>query len=124
MIWFCDTHSYDAIKSVYTFPTYKQLKTFYKTRIAPEFSDGYYASLVDKAHEMSQEQMKIRNSTLIFRSSSKAGSLEGIDADMFAMDEYDHIDSTAEQSALEAMSSSKYGFMRRWSTPKLCGGLF
>lgn len=97
--------------------TYKQLKTFYKTRIVPEFSDGYYASLVDKAHEMSQEQMKIRNSTLIFRSSSKAGSLEGIDSDYFSLDEYDRIDSTAEQSALEAMSSSKYGFMRRWSTP-------
>lgn len=90
MIYFLDTHSYDSVKGLYTFPTYKQLKTFYKTRIVPEFDSGYYSTLVDKIHGMSQEQMGIRNSTLIFRTSSNSGSVEGVDIDAAFMDEFDH----------------------------------
>lgn len=90
MIYFLDTHSYDNVKGLYTFPNYRSLKTFYKTRIVPEFNSGYYSTLVDKLHGMSQEQMNIRNSTLVFRTSSKAGSVEGIDIDFASLDEYDH----------------------------------
>ena len=88
LIWFCDVHSSQNVKALYTFPTYKSLKTFYKTRISPEFESGYYSTLSDDNH-MSQEQMSIRNSTLIFRSSSKGSSMEGIDVDFVSLDEYD-----------------------------------
>lgn len=90
IIYFLDTHSSENVKGLYTFPTYRQLKTFYKTRIVPEFSSGYYSTIVDAVHGMSQEQMNIRNSTLIFRTSSQGGSVEGIDVDYVGLDEYDH----------------------------------
>lgn len=56
--------------------TYRQLQDFYKQRIRTEFEDGYYSTLVDPKL-MSMNQMKIRDSTVMFRSSSKGSSMEG-----------------------------------------------
>lgn len=85
-----DTHSAQGVRGLYTFPTYRQLTDFYKTRIVPEFQKGYYKSLVNK-NSMSQNKMKIRNSDLFFRSSSSGSSMEGIDVDYVSLDEYDRI---------------------------------
>lgn len=117
-LWFCDTHSYDSVNALYTFPTNKQMKDFVKSRINPEFQDGYYASIIDKYND-SLDQKSIRNSRILFRSSSKGSSMEGVDIDLLSLDEYDRLNPTAEISALESLSSSKYGLIRRWSTPKL-----
>ena len=56
--------------------TNRQLKTFIKTRLDPVLAKGYYSTLISDK-DNTQEQKKIRNSFLIFRSSSKAGAVEG-----------------------------------------------
>lgn len=117
LIYFADTHSFDKINCLYAFPTYRQLNDFYKQRIKSEFENGgYYASLVDP-RQMSMNQMKVRDSTIMFRTSSKGASMEGVKIDLLSLDEYDRIDQVAEQSALESMKSSNYQMTRRWSTP-------
>lgn len=98
------------------------MQDFYKQRIRTEFDSGYYSTLVNP-QQMSMNQMKIRDSTVMFRSSSKGASMEGIQVDLLSLDEYDRLDSLAEQSALESMKSSNYQMVRRWSTPKRCGRL-
>ena len=117
MIWFADRYSKDGVKALYTFPTNKQLKTFIKTRLDPVLAKGYYSTLVNDK-DNTQEQKKIRDSFVIFRSSSKAGAVEGIDIDYLSLDEYDRVPKQAEDSAMESMASSKFKYRRRWSTPK------
>ena len=78
MLWFADRYSESGVKALYTFPTNKQLKTFIKTRLDPVLSKGYYSTLINDK-DNTQEQKKIRDSFLIFRSSSKAGAVEGVD---------------------------------------------
>lgn len=117
LLWLNDTHSFDEINTLSSFPTYKALNGFIKTRLRTAIaSDPYYNSLVDK-NLMSLETMKIRNSKILFRTSSQGSSMEGIDLDAAYLDEFDRISELAEQSALEGMSSSKYHILRRWSTP-------
>ena len=61
-----------------TFPTYRQLQDFLKQRLFPEFDDGYYKSLIKNPKEMTQNMMKIRDSSLVFRTSSQGSSMEGL----------------------------------------------
>lgn len=117
MIYWLDTHSYDKANGLYAFPTYRQLDTFYKQRIRPEFENGYYRSLIKDPKTMTMKGMKIRDSDLTFRTASQGSSLEGLQVDYTALDEYDRISPLAEQSALQSMESSKYKMLRRWSTP-------
>lgn len=121
MIHFADVNSYAAVKCLYTFPTNKQMEQFVSTRLNPVLHDGYYASILDR-NEDSLQKKKIRNSFMIFRSSSKGSAVEGIDIDYLSMDEYDRVSPSAELSARESMSSSTYGIIRRWSTPTLNRG--
>ena len=67
---------YTKVYKKNTFPTNRQLKTFIKTRLDPVLAKGYYSTLISDK-DNTQEQKKIRNSFLIFRSSSKAGAVEG-----------------------------------------------
>lgn len=122
LLHFVDTHSYDKVKALYTFPTEKQMNDFVSTRINPLLSNGYYSSITDKRMD-SNKRKRIRDSIIYFRSSSKASAVEGVDVDVIFMDEYDHVSNAAEQSAIESMASSKYGIKNRWSTPKHVGGL-
>lgn len=89
MIYLADSRSYDRLNLLYTFPTYRQLQDFYKMRIKPEFESGYYSKIVDKVHGMSQNQIKIRDSRILFRSSSSGANMEGSDIDAVFLDEYD-----------------------------------
>lgn len=123
MLHFADTHSYAGVKCLYTFPTNRQMKDFVSTRLNPLLERGYYQSISDKAFD-SLEKKKIRNSFLLFRSSSKGAAVEGVDIDYLSLDEYDRVSGSAEISATESMSSSQFGILRRWSTPTLtCGAL-
>lgn len=123
MIHFADMHSYAGVKCLYTFPTNRQMKDFVSTRLNPLLQTGYYATISDPKQD-SLEKKKIRNSFLLFRSSSKGASVEGVDIDYLSLDEYDRVGSAAEQSAIESMSSSQFHMLRRWSTPTLiCGAL-
>ncbi|UPI12056.1 hypothetical protein [Bacillus phage SBSphiJ2] len=116
MLHFADTHSYAGVKCLYTFPTNRQMKDFVSTRLNPLLERGYYQSISDKTFD-SLEKKKIRNSFLLFRSSSKGAAVEGVDIDYLSLDEYDRVSGSAEISATESMSSSQFGILRRWSTP-------
>jgi hypothetical protein len=86
MLHFADTHSFDAVKCMYTFPTVNQMEQFVSTRFDPVLKEDYYASLLDPNHD-SYKKKKIRDSFLFFRSSSKASAVEGVDIDFLALDE-------------------------------------
>jgi len=116
MIHFADINSYNAPKCLYTFPTNNQMKDFVGTRIDPILQKGYYSTILDKDVDSLQKK-KIRNSFIFFRSSSKGSAVEGVDVDWLALDEYDRVNSSAEISAMESMSSSQYGIVRKFSTP-------
>nr|AAS45252.1 large terminase [Bacillus phage 1102phi1-3] len=116
MLHFADTHSYAGVKCLYTFPTNRQMKDFVSTRLNPLLERGYYQSISDKTFD-SLEKKKIRNSFLLFRSSSKGAAVEGVDIDYLSLDEYDRVSGSAEISATESMTSSQFGILRRWSTP-------
>lgn len=97
--------------------TYKQLKTFVKQRLFPEFQSGYYKTLIKDPKATTQEMMKIRDSSLVFRSSSQGSAMEGLQVDFLSLDEYDRLNPMAEQSGIESQKSSKFKMLRRWSTP-------
>ncbi|AFQ96318.1 terminase large subunit [Bacillus phage vB_BceM_Bc431v3] len=116
MIHFADQHSYAGVKCLYTFPTNRQMKDFVSTRINPLLEAGYYSTISDPKVD-SLEKKKIRNSFILFRSSSKGAAVEGVDIDFLSLDEYDRVTASAEISAMESMSSSQFKILRRWSTP-------
>lgn len=116
MMHFADKHSYAGVKCLYTFPTNRQMKDFVSTRLNPLLETGYYSTISDPRMD-SLEKKKIRNSFLLFRSSSKGAAVEGVDIDYLSLDEYDRVSASAEISAVESMTSSSFGVLRRWSTP-------
>lgn len=118
LLHFADTHSYDAVKCLYTFPTNEQMTKFVQTRLDPLLERGYYSTIINKDVN-SLKAKQIRNSFVYFRSSSKPSAVEGVDIDFLSLDEYDRVNPFAEASALESMSSSKYKIVTRWSTPSI-----
>lgn len=86
LIWWLDTHSFDQVKALYTFPTNRQLEDFVAQRLQPEFNQGYYRSLIYDPKSMTLKKMKIRDSTLVFRSSSSGATMEGLDLDYVSLD--------------------------------------
>lgn len=88
MIYWLDLHSYEKVNGLYTFPTYRSLNDFYKQRILPEFENGYYKSLIKDPKTTTMNGMKIRDSNLIFRTSSQGSSMEGLQVDILSLDKY------------------------------------
>ncbi|XWX31262.1 terminase large subunit [Staphylococcus phage PG-2021_19] len=120
MVHFADMHSYANAKCLYTFPTNEQMKKFVQSRLNPVLEKEYFRDIVDWDKD-SLGFKKIRNSSLFFRTSSKASTVEGVDIDYLSLDEYDRVNLLAESSALESMSSSPFKIVRRWSTPSVPG---
>lgn len=120
MVHFADINSYNSVKCLYTFPTQEQLKKFVQSRLNPVLDKPYFRDIVNWDKD-SLGYKQIRNSSMFFRTSSKPGSVEGVDVDFLAMDEYERVNSLAESSALESMSSSPYKVVRRFSTPSAPG---
>ena len=100
--------------------TNRQLDTFVKSRFDPQFAKGYYSTIVDQ-RKSSMKEKHIRDSFLIFRSSSRSSAVEGVDADSVFLDEYDRVGAQAEDSAVQSMSSSQFKYLRRFSTPTTPG---
>ena len=127
LLWWADSHSYAGPKCLYTFPTLNQMQTFTQTRLDPVISSSaYYKSIMDDYQELdkgktkkinSVRQKKLRNTYIIFRSSSTPKQVEGVDADIVFMDEYDRVNPLAEESIKNNITSSKFQIFRRWSTP-------
>lgn len=120
MVHFADLHSYASVKCMYTFHTQDQVKKFVQSRLNPVLQKPYFNSIVDWEQD-SQGFKKLRNSSMFFRTSSKPGALEGVDVDFLVFDEYERVPKLSESSGLEAMSSSPFKVVRRFSTPSAPG---
>lgn len=119
VVHFLATHP--NTKAVYSFPTYRQLNDFSVSRLSPIFRDSK-----ELAHLLSKEvnnvsTKKIGDSYLFMRSSSNSSAGEGIDSDVALFDEYDRMPDNVEFAFQEGLKSSKYGYIRRWSTPTIPG---
>lgn len=78
MVWFADMHSYASTKCLYTFPTNEQMKKFVQSRLNPVLEKPYFRDIVNWDKD-SLGYKQIRNSSLFFRTSSKASTVEGVD---------------------------------------------
>lgn len=96
------------------------MKKFVQSRLNPVLEKPYFRDIVNWDKD-SLGYKQIRNSSLFFRTSSKASTVEGVDIDYLSLDEYDRVNVLAESSALESMSSSPFKVVRRWSTPSVPG---
>lgn len=118
-LWFLDVFS--PVNVVYTFPRDSQLRKFSTSRVYPAIKQSKDISeLLDEATN-SIYSKKLRDSYL-FLTSSWGGNLgEGVDCDMLCLDEYDRMEDGVEIAFKESLSASKFGRMRRWSTPTISG---
>lgn len=111
----------EGTKAMYIFPRDQQMKDFSKSRIAPTLQNSeYFQDIVDSQLD-SVSTKKLRNSWLFMRSGWGGALGEGTDIDFLAMDEYDRMKDGVELSFQEGLSASKYGLIRRWSTPTVPG---
>lgn len=76
MLHFADTHSSDAVKCLFTFPTADQVAKFVQSRINPTLQEPYFSSIVNHDND-SLKYKQIRNSSMFFRTSSTPKALEG-----------------------------------------------
>ena len=63
-----------------------------KQRLFPEFESDYYKTLIKNPKEMTLNMMKIRDSSLVFRTSRQGSSMEGLQVDFLSLDEYDRFE--------------------------------
>ena len=119
VLHFLATH--ENTKAMYIFPRNQQMIDFSKSRIAPVFQGSeYFKSLIDK--EVNSVSTKKILSSYLFMRSGWGGALgEGADVDHLSIDEYDRMKEGVELSFQEGLKSSKWGLMRRWSTPTIPG---
>lgn len=118
-LWFADVHS--GTKTMFTFPRDRQMRDFVKTRLDPVLdSNPYFRSILDSKMD-SIEVKRIRDSFMMFRSAWGGALGEGVDVDFLSFDEYDRMSDGVELAFRESMKSSKYGLLRRWSTPTIPG---
>lgn len=111
----------NGTKAMYIFPRDQQMSDFSKSRITPVFQDSpYFQSIIDKASD-SVSTKKLRDSWLFMRSGWGGALGEGTDIDFLAIDEYDRMKEGVELAFREGLSASKYGLIRRWSTPTIPG---
>lgn len=111
----------DSTKAMYIFPRDQQMADFSKSRIAPVFQNSpYFQSILDKASD-SVSTKKLNDSWLFMRSGWGSALGEGTDIDFLAIDEYDRMKEGVELAFQEGLSASKYGLIRRWSTPTIPG---
>ena len=112
---------HDNTKAMYTFPTYTQMQDFSVSRVSPVFKDsmGLQDLLSKEVNNVGMK--KIGNSYLVMRSSSSGSIGEGVDTDFLALDELDRMSDNVFEAFAEGLKSSKYGYIRRWSTPTIPG---
>lgn len=80
MVHFADLHSYANVKCLFTFPTNEQMKKFVQSRLNPVLEKEYFKDIVNWDKD-SLGYKQIRNSSMFFRTSSKASTVEGVDID-------------------------------------------
>ena len=118
-LWFVDQHK--AVNVMYTFPTKAQMEDYSKTRIDPviKASPRLQERINRKINSVSTKA--IGDSNIFMRTAGDGSQGEGADIDMYCADEYDRMKPGIELAFQESLSSSRYGYMRRWSTPTIPG---
>lgn len=120
VLWFLDTHS--NTKAMYTFPRKEQMEDFSNTRITPIFTESaYLTSRLDPKLNNVRLKKLTNNSVLFLRSAWGSALGEGVDIDLLGLDEYDRMADGVELAFQESMKSSRFGLLRRWSTPTIPG---
>ena len=119
IVHFLSTHP--NTKAIYSFPTYRQLNDFSVSRLSPIFRDSNELSSLLSKEVNNVSTKKIGDSYLFMRSSSNSSAGEGVDTDVALFDEYDRMQDNVEFAFQEGLKSSKYGYIRRWSTPTIPG---
>lgn len=119
VIWFLDTH--DKTKAMYTFPRKEQMEDYSNTRITPIFQESKYLTSRLDPKLNNVRLKKIGDSVLFLRSAWGSALGEGADIDLLGLDEYDRMQDNVELAFQESMKSSRYGLLRRWSTPSIPG---
>lgn len=111
----------ETTKAMYIFPRDQQMADFSKSRIAPVLINSeYFQNIIDKKLD-SVATKKLNDSWLFMRSGWGSALGEGTDIDFLAIDEYDRMKEGVELAFKEGLSASKYGWIRRWSTPTVPG---
>ena len=108
-------------KAMYIFPRNQQMVDFSKTRIQPVLTSSDYFRGMTEPKLNSLATKKIRDSYLFMRSGWSSALGEGADLDCLAIDEYDRMKDGVELAFQEGLKSSRFGLMRRWSTPTIPG---
>lgn len=119
-VWFLDTHP--NTKAMYTFPRKEQMEDFSNTRISPIFTESaYLQSRLDPKMNNVRLKKLVNGSVMFLRSAWGSALGEGADIDLLGLDEYDRMKDGVELAFRESMKSSRFGLMRRWSTPTIPG---
>ncbi|MCS7241259.1 phage terminase large subunit family protein [Candidatus Caldatribacterium sp.] len=120
VLWFVATH--DFVNVIYTFPRDKQLRPFSQTRVDTAIDESPYISLLcpnnPKTRNVYQKRF-LNHSNIFMVSAWESGLGEGMAADMVCFDEYDRMEEDVETAFAEALSASRYGWLRRFSTPTI-----
>lgn len=117
IIWFLDVH--EETKALYAFPRRQQMRDFSNSRITPAFNQSEYLKQLLSKEVNSTDLKKINKSYLFMRSAWGSAMGEGADIDLLSLDEYDRMKDNVELAFEEGLKSSKYGLIRRWSTPTI-----
>ena len=118
-LWFASQHK--NVNIMYTFPTKAQMEDFSKTRVDPVIKNSEYLSKKINPSINSVSTKALGNNNIFMRTAGDGSQGEGADIDMYCADEYDRMKAGIETAFEESLSSSPYGYMRRWSTPTLPG---
>lgn len=113
--------SHPNTKAMYTFPTYHQMNDFSVSRVSPIFRGNANLEGLLSKEVNNVSTKKIGDSYLFMRSSSSSSIGEGVDTDIALFDEYDRMQDNVEFAFQEGLKSSKYGYIRRFSTPTIPG---
>ena len=112
----------ERTKLIYTFPRDTQVRDYSSTRVTPALNDSEYMKTLLAGDINNVALKRFANDSWLFLRSAWGSELgEGVDADCLMIDEYDRSREGVEYAFRESLKSSKYGLLRRWSTPTIPG---
>ncbi len=110
---------YEHTSLIYTFPRDKQLRKFSQTRVDKMIDESPYFSKLCPPKDRNVYLKPIGTSLWHLVSAWETGLGEGTPADFLFFDEYDRMRDEVETAFSESISSSRFGFISRFSTPTL-----
>lgn len=112
---------YSPVSAMDVFPRWDQTRKFVMSRLDPLFKKSKYFGGIIDPHQNTQSLKKIRDSYLYFGTAWGSEQGESTHIDALFLDEYDRMKDNVESAFEESMSSSRFKWLRRWSTPTIPG---